>query len=269
MRKNADFLMVVYFAFFALVMLSGIISGVLSEAVFYLAYILPFFLAVTVLKKNAGEKSLFSLDKSRVKLFLPTIFPTVFFIVLLSYLSSILIFFAFGKVSTVSMGENVTVAILYHALLPAILEELLFRYLPLRFIAPHSKKYAVIFSSVAFALVHHSFFSIPYAFFAGVAFITADILFDSILPSLILHFVNNALSVIWTMWFPTGVGNVIFATLIAVLAFASLIPMIMKRKVYLSGLSEIFSKKCDKYISYGMILFAFATLFVAVYELCA
>ena len=269
MRKNTDFLSVAYFVFFALIMLSGTLRGVLSEAVYYLAYVIPFLLAVTLLKNDAVKKDLFSLDKSRVKLFVPVVFPTIFFIVLLSFLSSIFIFYTFGKASAVDLGENAALAILYHAALPAILEELLFRYLPLRFIAPHSKRYAVIFSSLAFALVHHSFFSIPYALFAGAAFITVDIMFDSLLPSLILHFLNNALSVIWTMWFSSGVGNVIFASAVAALALASLVPLILKRKAYLSRLSEIFSGKCDRYVSLGMILLVFATLFVAVYELCA
>ena len=215
MRKNADFLMVVYFAFFALVMLSGTISGVLSEVVFYLAYILPFFLAVTVLKKNAGEKSLFSLDKSRVKLFLPTIFPTVFLIVLLSYLSSILIFFAFGKVSTVSMGENVAVAILYHALLPALLEELLFRYLPLRILSHTSPRRAVLISAICFAFAHASPYQIPYALVAGVIFAVLDLSFLSILPSIIIHFLNNTLSLTLTYGYLSGVPKPLLYTISA------------------------------------------------------
>ena len=86
-------------------------------------------------------------------------------------------------------------ALINHALLPAILEEALFRYLPMRMIAPHSPRCAIIISSLFFALVHGNLFQIPYAFIGGIIFMSLNLATGSIIPSLVIHFVNNAMSI--------------------------------------------------------------------------
>lgn len=86
--------------------------------------------------------------------------------------------------------------LLRHALLPAVLEEALFRYLPLSAFPRENPKNAVVYSAVFFAVMHLSFYRIPYAFVAGLLFAALDLMTGSILPSLLLHFANNALSVL-------------------------------------------------------------------------
>lgn len=271
MKKNANALTIAYFAFFAMIMLSGVLGGkmplILSEVVYYLAYILPFAAVMTLLKAEKRQQKLFSLSQDGVRIFLPTLFPTVLLIIILSYLTSALIFFVFGRTNAVDVGQDPFFALFTHALLPAVLEELLFRFLPLRFLAPYSKRYALIFSSVAFALAHHSFFSIPYAFFAGVIFMICDLLCESVLPSIILHFVNNAVSVIWILYFPTAKGGAALVSVIAVLSILSVIPMINKRKIYSEGIKEILTKDREAYFTSAMLSASLAAVFVAVFEL--
>ncbi len=267
MKKNTNALTAAYIAFFAIMMLSGTLSGIVSEAVYYLAYALPLAAVMIFLKDQRDGNDLFSMTREGVKLFLPTVFPTVLAVILLSYLTSVLMFYVFGETSSVDVGSNLLFALFYHACLPAVLEELLFRFLPLRFIAPHSKRYAVIFSSVAFALAHHSFFSIPYALFAGVVFMTVDLLCDSLLPSVILHFVNNAVSVLWAMYFSTPEGGAIVASAIVLLSLLSVFPIIKRRGEYSRGLKEIFAKRGEPYFTLTMLCASVAAAVVAVFEL--
>jgi hypothetical protein len=66
----------------------------------------------------------------------------------------------------------------------------------MRLLSEHSRRGTILISAFFFALVHHDLFIIPYAFIAGVIFMTIDIALDSVIPSLIIHFLNNSLSVI-------------------------------------------------------------------------
>ena len=67
----------------------------------------------------------------------------------------------------------------------------------MKLLLPYSKRHTVIYSSLFFALIHCSFSQMPYAFIAGVIFMLVDVAFDSVWPSIILHFVNNSLSIVW------------------------------------------------------------------------
>ena len=87
--------------------------------------------------------------------------------------------------------------LIIHALLPSFLEEMLFRYLPMKLIAPYSRRLCILLSSAYFALIHFNLFQIPYALLAGLVFITVDLWADSVLPSFILHLLNNVISVLW------------------------------------------------------------------------
>ena len=248
-------------------MLSGLLSGIISEAVYYLAYILPFLGVIVFAGREKGEKNLFRLNKRCVGLFLPTVFPTVASVILISSAVSALIFIISGKSSSVDIGDNIAVALVLHAAVPAALEELLFRYLPIRYISHYSRGYAVAFSSLMFALVHHSFFSIPYALFAGVVFMTVDLLCDSIWPSIIIHFVNNAVSVIWTICFSTAEGGRAVVLTVCLLGALSLAVMIFKRREYIVGVKKIFAEKVELIFAPEMLGVIVSAAILAIYEL--
>ncbi len=247
-----------YSMFLLLLFLSGSLTGLWSKAVYYFAFILPFavaFLAVgrEVLPKR--EQLCFSTQK--LKLTLPCVLPSAAVIALLSFLTSALIEAVSGRTQTVDVGDSFLLALISHALIPAVLEELLFRYLPMRLLAHHSRRGAVLISALMFSLVHHSLYSIPYAFLAGLIFMTLDIATDSIYPSLIIHFFNNVLSliIIFGMPFPLAI------ILLALLAL-SVVGIVMKRKRYGEMLAFALEKG-EKYtlcMEFGLfILFALAT----------
>ena len=197
MNGKIRLLSLLYSMFLVLLFLSGSLVGYLSRVIYYLAFIIPFAIAVLAVGRDAlPKKEHFSFSREKMKNTLPCILPAVSVVILLSVVTSAIIEAISGKTQAIDVGDSFFVAMITHVLIPALLEELLFRYLPMRLLSPHSRRGAVIISALMFAFVHHSLYSIPYAFAAGLIFMTLDIASDSIYPSLIIHFLNNLLSLI-------------------------------------------------------------------------
>jgi membrane protease YdiL (CAAX protease family) len=139
----------------------------------------------------------FGIDSPRALSMAATLAPSLAIIISAAALTE-LVFKRLGIPVPEAPDEVFWVALIMHALLPSILEELLFRYLPIRLLTPRSPKTAVLVSAVLFALAHGSLFKIPYALVAGLIFAALDIYFGSLLPSLIIHLLNNLLSLLST-----------------------------------------------------------------------
>ncbi len=82
------------------------------------------------------------------------------------------------------------------AIVPALVEEFMFRGVILNFLRKHGDGFALITSSFLFGLVHGNFVQIPFAFIVGLTCGFIVIKTGSILPSVFLHFLNNGTSVI-------------------------------------------------------------------------
>ncbi|MBQ1950793.1 MAG: CPBP family intramembrane metalloprotease [Clostridia bacterium] len=80
------------------------------------------------------------------------------------------------------------------AVLPALLEELVFRYYVLRTLRPYGDGLAVLLSSLLFGLMHGNVAQIPFAFLVGIALGWLYVATDRIWLSIVVHFANNALS---------------------------------------------------------------------------
>ena len=90
-----------------------------------------------------------------------------------------------------------------------------------------------------FALVHMSLFRIPYALVAGVIFAYITILTGSILPSMLLHFANNAVSVLWMR--DPETAPLIILIVLAILTLFSAVYIVIRRGDYLKSIKEAFS----------------------------
>ncbi|MBQ8303212.1 MAG: CPBP family intramembrane metalloprotease [Clostridia bacterium] len=265
MTKKVNTLTICYLFFLILLFLSGGITGILSEVVYFLAFILPLCLALYLTRKEErADKNSLVLNRENIKITLPIIAPTVSAVMLISFVTSVIIFSLTGKTNSVSVGDSLILALISHALLPALLEEMLFRYLPMRLLASHSKRCAVFVSAFFFALVHHDLFSIPYAFLAGVIFMTVDLATDSVIPSVIIHFINNAISVGLLVY----TDNPAFApTVYVILGVATLISLIVvfkDKRSYFEKLSSAFARGEGVKFTLEMLLFAALTLTVAI-----
>lgn len=78
------------------------------------------------------------------------------------------------------------------ALLPAVMEELLFRGVILNSLRKLGKWSAILISATAFALMHGNLFQLPYTF--GFGILLGYIAFEtgSLLPTMLIHFISNA-----------------------------------------------------------------------------
>lgn len=267
MRKNASAISIAYFTFLLLVVFSGTLVGAASEAMYFLAYIVPFFAVVIFTDREVPKASEFSLSRDSKRLFAPIIAPTVFFVALLSLLTSFVISLFSDGAASVDLGDDLLFALFYHALLPSVLEEMLFRFLPMRYLASESPRFAVIFSATFFSLAHHSFFSMPYAFFAGAVFMIINLLFESCLPSIILHFINNAISVVWTFFFADRFESFVLLLVLSVPTLISVFFVIKHRHRYAEKASVIFSGGRELFLTPSMIFAAVVALLAAVLEL--
>jgi membrane protease YdiL (CAAX protease family) len=230
-------LAVIYTLFILLLMLSGSLGGVFGEAVYYLAFLLPCALALPMLDgKSEENKSYLYINSEGIKTALPFFAPSVGVIVIMALLTSALIYAVSGQTNSIDVGDSLPLALINHAILPALLEELLFRYIPLRLLAPHSGKWTVLLSALFFGFAHHSLFRLPYALVAGVIFMTLDLMTDSVYPSVALHFINNTLSVLMIFF-----SSYLFYPVIAILSLISLIFIIRGRKNYFGKIKELFS----------------------------
>lgn len=77
------------------------------------------------------------------------------------------------------------------AILPAIFEELLFRKVMLNGAKKYGTVFSIIFTAVMFGLIHMNIPQAINAVFIGIVFAYVVIKTGSIIPSMILHFVNN------------------------------------------------------------------------------
>ena len=211
MKKSTVSLTLSNMLFILLLALSGTLSGALSEAVYIVAFLLP---AALLIYLSRGGKSRLSLRISaKGALTALTATPaTVGGIFLISYLSALLMA-VFGFSSSVDLSGDILTVILTSALLPAVLEELLFRYAALSALDGMKNAEKVLITAFFFALSHCNLFSIPYAFFAGVIFAALDILTGSILPSLFLHFINNLISIFWTLYISNSSPTLVLTSL--------------------------------------------------------
>jgi len=259
--------------FLFLLALSGSASGIISELFYALAFAVPIGITINFLynPKNAAEstgadaraemlsdlRSDFSISKKALLFTLPLIFPSILVILALSVLTAYLLGL-FGISNELTLTQPFIIALITHALAPAVLEELLFRFIPIKLLS-ENKKTALVLSSLLFAFAHANLFQIPYALLAGVIFSSLYLLTGSIIPSLLLHFLNNTVSLASMYGFP----DTVLICALALLTVASLTVIIARGRVYLTKIKSTF--KGEKVIfSYYPIFFILFSLLLAI-----
>jgi membrane protease YdiL (CAAX protease family) len=265
MNRKITVLSGTYVLFLLLLFVSGCVQGVISEIVYFSAFLLPLAFGI-LMSENRKENLLeyFSIDKKGITITLYAIFPTVLIVLAVSLVTSFVIEGLTGATNQVDIGDSLAIAILNHAVLPALLEEMLFRYLPMRLLLRHSPKVCLFVSAFFFALVHHDLFSIPYAFVAGIVFMVVDIMCDSVIPSLIIHFVNNLMSVILMFYSDSGLIKLLCIGAVVLLTLISLVFIVIHRDEYKEKIKNAFPRGEKMKFNFSMLMFALACLAFAV-----
>ncbi len=124
-----------------------------------------------------------------------------------NYVSNMLIalFDLFGTDALVEMEyecNSVLDVILFYvsvSVLPALVEEFAFRGVILNILRKYSDGLAILVSSVMFGLMHGNFTQIPFALVVGLILGYIAVKTNSLIPGIIIHFLNNAISVTFTL----------------------------------------------------------------------
>ena len=82
---------------------------------------------------------------------------------------------------------------------PALVEEFALRGVVMGALRPYSHAFALVASSVMFGAMHGNFVQAPFAFVGGLGMGFAALATGSIWPAVIIHFINNLLSVLLSM----------------------------------------------------------------------
>jgi membrane protease YdiL (CAAX protease family) len=265
MREKIKILVAADLIFLLLITASGLLFGIWSTALYLLSFVIPFAFAVAASKlRLSGGEFIYPLKNADIAM--AGAFPTVITVMVISSATAALMGL-FGRTSILELGGSLAVALVMHAILPAVLEEALFRYIPIRLLSGENSRVCIIVSAILFAFSHHSMFSIPYAFLAGVAFMTLDIISGSVLPSLVIHLLNNALSVLLMFYSDNTLLRWLLPALVALAACLSLIYLFIIRKRARAVISERFVTKEKYKFSYEILLVVIPSLIIAISEL--
>lgn len=96
---------------------------------------------------------------------------------------------------------SVLLFVINTAIMPALFEEFAFRGVIMQPLRKYGDWFAIIASSACFAIVHANMVQIPFAFIAGISLGYFCIRTKSIWTSVIIHFLNNFLSVAFSVYF--------------------------------------------------------------------
>lgn len=241
---------------------SGSLSGIFSDIAYLCAFVLPTLLGLFLGKRIGKAPVSVKLQGREAALFLPIAFPSVLLIMGISLLTSFLLGL-FGATNSVTVYDSFFENLIRHVILPAVLEESIFRYLPMTLFGGKNRRACILVSSLSFALVHANLFQIPYAFVAGVIFMSVNLMTGSPLPSFILHTLNNLVSVI-SLYFG---GDAVILSVLALLAVISIVFVVIYNESYKDKILSIFSDKSKYKLSYSLILLVIPTLIMAILNL--
>lgn len=121
-----------------------------------------------------------------------------------------------NKGGTIDVGStpDSLLMILTVAILPAFVEEFAFRGVVMGTLRSYSEGAAILVSSATFALMHGNFVQMPFTFCCGLVFAYMDIKCNSLLPSVIVHFLNNGLSVVADLLIAHGIMSELVVNLL-------------------------------------------------------
>ena len=268
-RSKVKLITAIDVLFLFLLCVSGSSDGILANLIYYSAFAFPIFIGIYFLyspNENGGKtvsdikeelRKDLSVSKKDFLKSAPFVFPAILLIMLLSEFTS-LVFENFGLSNDVAFEEPFLQSVFIHALLPAILEEFLFRFIPINLLKENTK-YAILLSSVMFAFAHASLFQIPYALVAGFVFSILYIAFGNVYICIALHFLNNVISLMSIY----GVRNLYLILGVSILSIISAVFIFIYRKDYTNAFKSLFWSKKIKFYP-EPIFFILFSLFLAV-----
>lgn len=270
MKSAVKAISIINLLFVVLLMISGFFSGAVGEILYYASFLIPLLLFFGTGKRLGIRMNTlkFGINADSLVKTLLISSPTVLLLASVSLLTTYLFSFFGIHLSSPDTSESLYLLIVRYALLPALLEEMLFRYVPLSLMAPYSKRDSILLSAIFFALIHCSFLQIPHSLLAGLIFGTLAILTGSILPSFILHFLNNTISLILMKYggvqsfYITFISSLVAVSLVCVFAF-----VLAFGKRTFGEIKAVFQDKSNLLFTSSTFAFILTTVFLSIVDI--
>lgn len=172
-----------------------------------------------------------------------------------------------GLVTEAKTPKEQIIYFLCIAIIPAITEEIAFRGIVLNFLRQYGDGFAILVSSMLFGIIHGNFVQIPFAFIVGLVCAVLVVKTNSIIPSILLHLLNNGTSVLLdciTEYTSKGVYDFVSTMIVMTLTILGFIAIIILCKKgfdlkFKSSNEIICVKTKDKITAFltnpGMIIF--------------
>lgn len=271
MKKTVTAITFFDIVFLFVLSVSGSIDGIIGDIIYYFAFIVPVFLAFLYLKSNKDEESKPVLlkvlpNKKSIGYSLPLVAPFIAIVFIISFLTSLLLT-KLGFSETTDVSGNLFSVIIRHAVLPAFLEEALFRFVPLVLLIPYSKKNALAVTSIMFAAVHCSLFQIPYALAASFMLSLLALATESVFPCFLIHFLNNVVSILFMRYSGAPLFNTIFFSALGAITVISVAVIFLKREKYKEVFTDLKEDKCNVEFTFATIMFVAMALVIGVVNL--
>lgn len=139
------------------------------------------------------------------------------FNLLLSFMNINLSMFGFeNKVSDYGSTSGTAENIIYFiaiAVVPPIIEEFLFRGAILGSLRKHGDALAIVVSAVMFGFAHSNFIQTPVTFLTGLVLAYLTVKTNSLIPAIIVHFVNNSSSVAFSLLSQLKLDEMIYSVI--------------------------------------------------------
>lgn len=151
-----------------------------------------------------------------------------------------------GSSYDISTVFDFIIVLISVAVVPAFAEEFAFRGIIMGTMRKYGDAFAIIVSSAVFGAFHGNLSQVPFAFILGLVLGFIDCKTNSIIPSIIVHFINNAYAVTFGYLTTDGlfnerIVNTIYMLVVALFCILGFISFIILGKKY-NGIFKISNK---------------------------
>ena len=136
--------------------------------------------------------------------------------------------------------------VLANVIIAPIIEETLFRFLILERLRRYGDVFAVLASAFMFSMLHASFTNYAYSFVSGIVYGFLAVYTGSMLSPLIIHILNNAISVVLVLLEQTvskQLCDLIYTSILVVISVISIIGFILLKKLNYNAFALSFDGK--------------------------
>ncbi|NLL91116.1 MAG: CPBP family intramembrane metalloprotease [Ruminococcaceae bacterium] len=252
------------------------ISPLLEQVIMLCSYSVSALVAIAVL--NKGQSWKFERPKKPFDfLTLPIYFGSYLPIMLISliYVSIMNMLGLKGVDIVIPFPDNTIGRVIYllqYALMPAFLEELLFRGVLLERLRKYGNVLAITMSSLVFALMHGNAVGFLFIFMLGLVFGYMTVISESLIPSIIMHLLNNSVALLSSnfendIWVTSAISiSIIALGIVGIIVTAVYISTNKNKKQFRVPREKgpIMNRVYNFLLTPGMIIFICATFAMTV-----